>query len=874
MSRSTPSLSAYAAGLVLLVLLVIGGFTWLVVERAMALDRDARLHNASLAADEMRHTLADVKERVRQLTETLAQWDETRQQLRNPTYYEYWRERRVAETRLAPDFFDGIELYDRHGQPLGGKVTGQMPKSVSGKEEAWRTVVDDTEGHAHLYHVYPLKRAKTAELHGYVVLELDLTGAIADTQRFRYVDHGSIRVAGQAGEVIPEAELLSRLDYDLQPNWGFDRLEELLLGALWQFALAAAGLLIITLYLLVSLGSMPLVRLTQYIDRLGRGEPEPMTRTSRLLPLAEFEKVRSSLNDYHVRLMEGARALQNSEERMRAVLHNVVDAIITFNAEGEIESANPAVARIFGWRPEELVGHQVARLFANLEPGELQRLAVHLDTDRDAVSCQRSERVGQSRDGLQFPVELTLSRLTLPDRENFIAVIEDITDRKAAEQRLLYLANFDSLTGLPNRTLLRDRLEHAMLQADRLERLVGVLFLDLDRFKTVNDTLGHHSGDQLLCVVAERLKHCIRSGDTVARLGGDEFMVVVEGMKHVDEASHVARQLQEAFEEPIQLHNRELFITPSIGVTLYPLDDSDSDALLRNADSAMYRAKELGGDRIQFFTQDLNNRAEERLSMESCLRQALGREEFRVAYQPRLDASTGVTVAAEALLRWQHPELGEVSPERFIPILEEIGLIEPVGLWVLRTACAQAMAWSDSDRVSLRMAVNVSARQFHTQGFVDDVRQVLAETGLPPGQLELEITESALLENIETNRQTLVALRDMGVHIALDDFGTGYSALSYLRQFPIDTMKIDRSFLANVPQSEDDARLVSALVAIASSLDLRVTAEGVETEAQLVFLAGLGCQEVQGFFYAKALSVPAFEQWLDQRTLLSDASAT
>jgi diguanylate cyclase (GGDEF)-like protein/PAS domain S-box-containing protein len=667
-------------------------------------------------------------------------------------------------------------------------------------------------------------------------------------------------VTGSAGQLIPEDRLLRHIAYELQANWEFDHLRDILLAALWQFAVVATILLLLSVFLLVTLGSMPLARLSQHIDRLGRGAADGLDGAKSLLPLAEFDKVRSSLNDYHVRLTEGALALQDSEARMRAVLHNVVDAILTFNSEGIISSANPAVERIFGWTPDGLLDHQAASLFANLNPGELQRQTVRLDSDGEAA--KRIELVGQHQDGSQFPVELTLSRLPLPDSESYIAVVADITERKAAEQRLMYLANYDALTGLPNRTLLRDRLEHAMLQADRSDLLVGVLFLDLDRFKTVNDTLGHHSGDQLLSVVADRLKGCVRPGDTVARLGGDEFMVVVEGVGHVEDASHVAGQIRSAFDDPILLNGREVFVTPSIGITLYPLDDSDTDALLRNADSAMYRAKELGGDGIQFFTQDLNERAAERLSLESSLRQALARDEFILHYQPRIDTATGVVVSAEALLRWNHPELGLVGPDRFIDILEEIGLIEPVGEWVLRTACAQAVAWRAAGVPPLRMAVNISPRQFRSQGLVEQVLQVLHDTGLPANGLELEITENVLVENVAVTREIIQSLSDHGVHIALDDFGTGYSALGYLRHFRIDTLKIDRSFITELPGQGDGARLVSALVAIARSLGLRVTAEGVETEAQLAFLTDLGCQEVQGFLYARALPPAEFEDWL------------
>jgi len=859
-----PSLRLYATGLVTLVLLAVGLFSWFVTGRVEVVAMQAESRNAQFAHQEMHLTLEEVMARSIALAERFAEWDEAVQQFSQPTYYDYWRDRRAEESRFTPAFFDAIELYDNRGEPLGARVLAGMPARVEEIATSWRLALSGPEGHAHLYLMQPVGGAEAAgQLRGYVVLALDLNAAIADIQRFRHVEAASIQVTGSAARINSAEELLGYLSYDLEPNWEFIELQRILVGALWQFGVVAAALLALALYLLVALGGMPLSRLGQHIDRLGRsGGRQAIEPDRRLLPLVEFDKVRSSLDDFHARVTASARDLRNSETRMRTILHNVVDGIITCDVEGYVTSSNAAVERLFGCNAEQLLGRHLLTLFDGLSVGELHRLATRVHADEERWASRRIELTGRRDDGSLFPAELTLSRLQLPDSLSFISVVEDISERKEAERRLTVLANYDALTGLPNRTLLRDRLDQAMRQAQRSDLLVGVLFLDLDRFKNINDTLGHHCGDQLLKVVAERLKGCVRASDTVARLGGDEFMVVVENMHHVDEAVGVAQKIRACFEAPIAIEQREVYVTPSIGITFYPLDDSTTEALLRNADTAMYKAKELGGDGVQFFTQDLNDRAAERLALENSLRQAMARDEFELHYQPRVCAGDGAVVGVEALLRWTHPELGRVSPERFIPVLEDTGQIDAVGAWVLREACRESMAWRAAGLPPVRVAVNISPRQMRSGDLVSLVDQVLAETGLPASGLELEITESVMVESVEDTAATLRTLADRGVHIALDDFGTGYSALGYLRRFHIDTLKIDRSFINEVPENADDARVASALVAIAGSLGLRVTAEGVETAEQLAFLRGLGCDEVQGFLFSPPLSATDFRDWL------------
>jgi len=438
----------------------------------------------------------------------------------------------------------------------------------------------------------------------------------------------------------------------------------------------------------------------------------------------------------------------------------------------------------------------------------------------------------------------------------------DLEERKRVEQSIRHMAHHDALTGLPNRALFRDRLTHAMAQADRYHQKLAVMFLDLDRFKAINDTLGHNVGDQLLKIAAERLRSCVRDCDTVARLGGDEFTVVVEDIIEDHDAAAVAQKILDTLSQPFNLYGHEVFISVSVGVTLYPSDDENADNLLRNADSAMYRAKEYGRNNFQFYVADMNVKARERLMLESSLRRALDRNEYMLYYQPRVDLLSGQIIGAEALLRWRHPEMGLVPPADFIPILEETGMIIPVGDWALREACRQNRIWQDMGLTPIRVAVNLSVRQFIQKDLADSVVRALDAAGLSAEHLELEITEDLLLEHNQTNIITLSRLKNMGIHISIDDFGTGYSSLSYLKRLPIDTLKIDQSFVRDIGTDPDNKAIASAIIAMASSLRLNVLAEGVETDEQLAFLRAQGCNEIQGFSFSHPLPAEEFEQLL------------
>jgi diguanylate cyclase (GGDEF)-like protein len=438
--------------------------------------------------------------------------------------------------------------------------------------------------------------------------------------------------------------------------------------------------------------------------------------------------------------------------------------------------------------------------------------------------------------------------------------LEELVMRRTAE--LNHLAYHDALTDLPNRTLFEDRLTQALALAQHERRTVGVLSVSLDRFKTIKDTLGHAEGHRLLQEVAARLTNCVRDGETVARFEGGEFTLLLAQIGGTEDVLEVIRQVNEALERPFTLGAQELFITLSIGVSLYPNDGEDAQTLLKNASAALYRVKERGGGGYQFYTADMNARALKRLALENSLRRALEREEFEVYYQPRVDFGTGRVIGAEALVRWRHPELGLVSPVEFIPLAEETGLIVPIGEWVLRAACARCKAWRDTGLAPLSVAVNLSARQFQQPNLSAMVIRILQETGLDPHDLELELTESSLMQNAESAVRALGELKEAGVEIAIDDFGTGYSSLGYLKRLPIDMLKVDKSFVRDVTTDPDDATLVTAIISLAHNLRLKVVAEGVETEEQLEFLRSLGCDEWQGYLCSGPLPAGAFEELL------------
>lgn len=459
--------------------------------------------------------------------------------------------------------------------------------------------------------------------------------------------------------------------------------------------------------------------------------------------------------------------------------------------------------------------------------------------------------------------------LLIGEKRGAAIIYLDITDSVMAEQRLFNLAHFDGLTGLPNRTLFLDRLHHATQQAHRHQGKLAMVFADLDQFKKINDTLGHQAGDQLLQQFGQRLRETVRKSDTIGRLGGDEFALILPDLTDAAEAGLAARKLLNALKSPFSIAGNEVFCSASMGIALFPDDAGDAETLLGHADAAMYRAKQLGSDNFQFFTSAMNEHTLERLQLDTELRQALAKGEFETYYQPKVSCLSGAIVGVEALLRWNHPARGVVSPAEFIPVLEELNLIEEVGTWVLNESCRQLRQWADSGLELPVVAVNLSARQLDRGELVDKVRAALDQHGIRPDRLELELTEGLLMRNVEQVINTLAELRQLGVKLSVDDFGTGYSSLSYLKQFPLDSVKVDRSFVQDITADPDDASITRAVITMAHQLKLKVVAEGVETEGQLALLVANQCDEIQGYFFSPPVPAASLETMLREKRALA-----
>jgi diguanylate cyclase (GGDEF)-like protein/PAS domain S-box-containing protein len=553
-------------------------------------------------------------------------------------------------------------------------------------------------------------------------------------------------------------------------------------------------------------------------------------------------------------------ALHLSERRYRTLFERNLAGVYRSTLDGRILDCNESFAHIFGYATREDVLRQVAWDFY-VKPEDREAALARL-LERKSLSdyevCLRRE------DGSLVWVLESETLTEGPDGPVIEGTLIDITERKRAEEQVKHLAFHDPLTNLANRLLFNDRLNLAVAQAHRHNQRLAVLFLDLDRFKVINDSLGHSVGDELLRQAAERIQGLVREGDTVARLGGDEFTLLVPGITVEEDAAKIAHKICAAIRGPFSIDGRELFVTTSIGVSVYPSDGHDAETLLRNADSAMYRAKEQGRDNYQLYTPAMNAKAIERLSLESRLRQALTNNEFELHFQPFIDLRTAELMGAEALLRWRHPELGIVPPMDFIPLAELSGLIVPIGEWVLRKACEEARKWHAKGFEAMTVSVNLSSRQFQQTDLVRQVREALESTGLSPGSLDLEITESNAMQNAEHSIHTLWGLKKHGVRISMDDFGTGYSSLNYLKRFPIDRIKLDQSFVRDLPSDKDDAAIAMAVIAMGRSLELVVIAEGVETEEQLEFLRSHECDQLQGFLLSRPLPAEAFQEFLDR----------
>lgn len=541
--------------------------------------------------------------------------------------------------------------------------------------------------------------------------------------------------------------------------------------------------------------------------------------------------------------MDWAVLTEAQLQSFQLVLDQARDGVIVFSGDGVIEQFNEMACDTFGFGMDEVIGRNITAL-VDFAPADLSA----------PFSDGSQELTGVRKDGTTFPLEVRVGKITVPEAVYF-AVTRDITERKKKEEKIINLARQDGLTGLPNRALMVDRLRQAISNCRRHENRAALVFIDLDHFKIINDTQGHDVGDEVLKEIAVRLKTCVRESDTIARFGGDEFVALLIDLDEAKNAGIVAERMRVACKQPVVVDGASYDLSASIGIAVYPDDGGDGQALMRHADTAMYHAKAAGKNNFQFFSPDMNQRALDRLSMERRLRTALQKNEFQLYYQPQVDMSSGQIVGAEALIRWISDGT-VISPADFIPVAEETGLIVPIGEWVLRAACEQNQYWQQMDLPRIKVAVNLSARQFN-KNLPGLIGEVLCEAKLSPADLEMEITESLLMKDVDAAISIMGKIDEMGVDLSIDDFGTGYSSLGHLKRFPVKSIKIDRTFVRDLPGDEDDRAITSAIIAMAKHLRLHSVGEGVETDAQREFLRGLGCNSYQGYFFSKP--VPAGE---------------
>lgn len=576
-----------------------------------------------------------------------------------------------------------------------------------------------------------------------------------------------------------------------------------------------------------------------------------------------------------------AESLELLFQQSQHIMEVTPEAILVSDSSGKIVMVNAQAVKLFGYSRDEMIGASIETLvperFGAGHPAH-RNAYIALDTAPIREMGKGRELFARKKDGTEFPTEISLGPLKTKEGNFVISAVRDVSERKQFEARILHQATHDALTGLPNRLLFHDILVKAAAHAYRTEKLLAVMFLDLDEFKNINDTLGHECGDSLLKEIARRLTTTLRGNDLVARddgiiarQGGDEFTILLQGISVVQNIVQVAERILAAVSEPFLTDGHEMYVTASIGITVFPFDDTDIERLLQNADTAMYRAKESGRNHFQFYTAEMNTLIRERMAIENGLRHALAADEFVLHYQPQMDIRTGKMVGVEALVRWAHPDKGLISPAVFIPVAEESGLIVPLGEWVLRTACRQRKLWQDAGLPHIRVAVNLSARQFREPHLAEMVTRALADAELDPhsDHLELELTESLLMKDMEASLVTLQALHEMGVCLSIDDFGTGYSSLSYLKRFPIHTLKIDQSFIRDIMTDPKDAAIAATIVALAHNLELNVIAEGVETAEQLALVRDMGCDQMQGYYFSKPLPAEELEKLLREGRCLA-----
>lgn len=581
-----------------------------------------------------------------------------------------------------------------------------------------------------------------------------------------------------------------------------------------------------------------------------------------VMDITEQIEMRKLLDDAHSEVKQQLKKLRLVE----TVFDSTAEGILIADAHGDIVDVNRAFTDILGYSREEVLGQKPSLWKSGRHDRAFYQL---MWTSLVQMGMWSGEIWNRRKDGTIFPEWLTINvvKNKAGKLANYVAVFADITHIKQSERKLDFLAHHDPLTELPNRLLFNARLQHAISHAARSSERLALLFLDLDRFKNINDSHGHSVGDILLKEVGVRLIRAVRSDDTVARIGGDEFTILAERVGHASDIAHIADKLLGAFKEPFELSGHELYITPSVGISVYPDDGITPEELMRNADAAMYSAKDAGRSGYAFYREELTSVAFERVLLESSIRHGLDRQEFVLYYQPQVDMQTGKTHGAEVLVRWQHPDMGLLGPMKFISAAEDLGLILPLGEWILRTALSRAKSWCDQGYLCELLSVNASAIELQQADYAEKVLALLEETGFPPEQLELEVTEGLFLGEFELAARSLQKLRDVGVSIAIDDFGTGYSSLSYLKRLPIDRLKIDRSFVQDIPCDENDVAITRAVISLAKSLQLKVIAEGVETTVQKEFLINEGCSVAQGYLFARPMPEDAFLRWLKDQVV-------
>ncbi|MBI2305970.1 MAG: EAL domain-containing protein [Rhodocyclales bacterium] len=560
-----------------------------------------------------------------------------------------------------------------------------------------------------------------------------------------------------------------------------------------------------------------------------------------------------------LRRKEAEQALRESEAHFRSLVEQASDSLLVHDPSGRLIDVNRRGCESLGYTRDELLQMQITDIDEGFSPEEQQRLRERLEKGGSTARESRFRR----KDGSVFPVELSIAPIEIRGQRHLLSLARDVTERQELQAHIRYLAYHDALTGLPNRTMFSAALSKALARARRHDRRLALMFLDLDRFKNINDTLGHDAGDSLLREMAQRLSHCLRAGDViarigteddlVARLGGDEFIVLVEDIDDVAQVDRIARKILATLVGECRIEGHPVHVTASIGISIFPDDGNDELTLMKHADIAMYRAKAHGKDNYQFYSAQMDVHSSALLTLEAALRQALARNELLLHYQPKVDLASGRIVGVEALIRWRHPELGLVPPAYFIPLAEETGLIVPMTVWVLESACAQQASWRDAGLPPLRVAVNLSPRQFNDHHLLDDIRAAAARSGTDLGLIDIEITESMVMQDAERASATLRTLKDAGMRIAIDDFGTGYSSLAHLKHFPIDVLKIDRAFVKDLPDSEAESAIARAIITMGRGLGLTIVAEGVETARQIDFLLAHGCDEAQGFYFGRPM---------------------